>query len=78
MLPVQTTGNRISFTGSTNVGVENSLHADIRDAATNTLITTKMIPVIAGAEINRWSYELLSPGLPAGQLFPDGRVDEIE
>ncbi len=67
MLPVQITGNRILFTGFTNVGTENSLHADIRDSSTNTLITTKMIPVIAGTETNHWTYELLSPGLPTGR-----------
>jgi hypothetical protein len=68
-LPVQITGNRIAFTGSTNVGVENSLHADIRDLTTDTLVTTKMIPVIAGDEMNRWSYEIQAPGLPTGQYF---------
>ena len=66
-LPVQITGDRILFTGSTNVGVENSLHADIRDLSTNRLVTTKMLPVIAGNEMNSWSYELQSPGLPSGQ-----------
>jgi hypothetical protein len=66
VLPVQISGNRIFFTGSTNVGVENSLHADIRDDTTNRLITTKMIPVVAGGEMNLWAYELQSPGLPAG------------
>jgi hypothetical protein len=66
-LPVQVTGDRILFTGTTNVGVENSLDAAIRDLATNTLITTKKIPIDAGTETNRWSYDLQSPGLPAGQ-----------
>ena len=66
-LPVQLTGNRIVFTGSTNVGVENSLNAEIRNLASNTLVTTKTIPISAGTEINRWSYDLPSPGLPIGQ-----------
>jgi hypothetical protein len=66
-LPVQMTGDRILFTGTTNVGVENSLDAAIRDLATNTLITTEKIPIDAGTETNRWSYDLQSPGLPAGQ-----------
>ena len=69
MLPVQITGEPISFSGTTNVGTENSLHADIRDEATNTLITTKMILVVPGGAMNHWSYELLSPGLPEGHYF---------
>ena len=63
----QVKGDKISFRGSTNVGVENFLHADIHDLSSNILVTTKVIPVIPGVEMNNWYYEIPSPGLPAGQ-----------
>ena len=66
-LPVQLAGNRIEFTGSTNVGIENSLEADVQDLASNTLVTKKTIPVTAGTETNQWYYDLQAPGLPVGQ-----------
>ncbi len=68
-LPNQTSGERIFFSGTTNMGIENPLHADIRNLATNTLILTKTIPVIAGSEKNRWSFKLDEPGLPPGEYY---------
>jgi hypothetical protein len=66
-LPAQATGNRIIFNGSTNIGLENSLDAVVRDLGTNTLVLTKTIPISTGTDTNRWSYDLQSPGLPEGR-----------
>jgi hypothetical protein len=68
-LPILTVGERITISGTTNMGVENSLHADIRNLDTNTLISTKTIPVIAGRDTNRWSFELDTAGFSPGEYF---------
>jgi len=65
-LPDQTTGESILITGTTNMGVENTLRVDIRDQSTGILVTSHTVPVVAGSGLNRWSYELPEPGLPAG------------
>ena len=77
-LPNQTSGERIFFSGTTNMGIENPLHADIRNLATNTLILTKTIPVIAGSEKNRWSFRAGRTGASARRVLHHGRLDEIE
>ncbi|MFA4823602.1 MAG: hypothetical protein WC593_00440 [Methanoregula sp.] len=68
-LPNLTAGERITISGTTNMGVENPLHADIRNLDTNTLISTKTIPVIAGRDTNRWSFELDTSGFSPGEYF---------
>ncbi|MEI7857890.1 MAG: hypothetical protein WCH85_10360, partial [Methanomicrobiales archaeon] len=68
-LPNLTVGERITLSGTTNMGVENSLHADIRNLDTNTLISTKTIPVIAGSDTNRWSFELDTAGFTPGEYL---------
>jgi hypothetical protein len=68
-LPDQFTDSSIDFYGSTNMGVENNLTVQIRNATTNAIVTSKTIPIIAGPSVNRWSYELSAPGLPAGDYF---------
>ena len=65
-LPNQTTGEKIEITGTTNLGVENQLHVEIRNMSSRVLITSGDIPVVEGPILNRWSYALAAPGLPAG------------
>jgi hypothetical protein len=65
-LPKQTTGEKIEITGTTNMGVENQLHVEIRNMSSRALITSGNIPVAEGPNLNRWSYTLAAPGLPAG------------
>ena len=65
-LPDMTTGEKIEITGTTNMGVENQLHVEIRNISSRVLITSGNIPVVQGAYQNRWSYTLAAPGLPAG------------
>jgi hypothetical protein len=62
----QIAGNRIIFSGTTNLGTEHLLIADIYDLNTNTLVLSKPIPVVAGRDMNHWSYEISDPGLPQG------------
>ena len=68
-LPDQITGERIFFSGTTNVGTENSLRADLRNGETDTLVLSKTIPVVGGSETNTWSYELGNPGLQPGDYY---------
>jgi hypothetical protein len=65
-LPDMTSGERIFFSGTTNVGIANFLHAEIHNADTNEPPIVKTIPVLAGREINTWSYVIEAPGLPPG------------
>jgi hypothetical protein len=67
--PEVTAGKRITISGTTNIGVENLLHADLRNLDTNTLIGTWTIPVTTGGQKNRWSFELDTSGLPQGEYF---------
>jgi len=62
----QTAGNRIVFSGTTNLGTENPLIADIHDLNTNALVLSKPIPVVAGSDMNHWLCEISDPGLPPG------------
>jgi len=68
-LPNLKSGERISISGTTNMGVENSLHADIRALDTNTLISSTTIPVIEGSTINRWSFDPGTGSLAPGEYF---------
>lgn len=68
-LPDQLTDSKIAMYGSTNMGTENTLTVQIRNATTNAVITSKTIPIIAGLSVNRWSYELNAPGLPTGDYL---------
>lgn len=67
--PEVTAGEHITISGTTNMGVENPLHADLRNLDTNTLVGTQTIPVTAGGQKNRWSFELDTAGLPSGEYF---------
>lgn len=68
-LPDKITGERIAFTGTTNMGRENYLRAHIYNKSSNALITSNTLPIRAGGRINRWSYEINAPGLPAGEYY---------
>jgi len=65
-LPDQTTGEAIFITGTTNIGTEDLLRVEIRNATSNDLVTSENIPVEQGTNTNQWSYSLAEPGLPAG------------
>ena len=66
-LPNQTTGEKLEITGTTNLGVENQIHVEIRNQSSRVLITSGNIPVVEGPISNRWLYTLAVPGLPAGE-----------
>jgi hypothetical protein len=68
-LPNQTTGERVEISGTTNMGVENQLHVEIRNLSSRALITSGNIPVYKGIEQNQWSYVLEAPGLPEGDYY---------
>lgn len=65
-LPTQTTGEAILITGTTNIGPENQLHVEIRNASSRDLVTARSISVERGTNTNQWTYNLDEPGLPAG------------
>lgn len=65
-LPDQTTGEALLITGTTNVGPENLLEVEIRNATSNDLITSQTVQVERGSNANQWTYSLDEPGLPAG------------
>jgi hypothetical protein len=66
-LPDQTTGESILITGTTNMGPENDLTVEIRNATDRTLVTSRSIPVEEGTNTNQWTYSLDAPGLAAGE-----------
>jgi hypothetical protein len=68
-LPDQVSGEGFLFTGTTNMGVENTLRAELRTADTNAPVTAKEIPIIPGSSLNRWSYGIGAPGLEPGTYF---------
>ena len=68
-LPDQISGEGFLFTGTTNMGVENTLRADLRSADTNAPVTSKEIPIIPGSSLNRWSYGIDAPGLEPGNYI---------
>ncbi|MDD1686998.1 hypothetical protein [Methanoregula sp.] len=65
-LPDKISGNQIRITGTTNMGTDDLLVAEIRNADTNNPVTSKKIPVLSGSSLNRWSYVLDEPGLEPG------------
>lgn len=65
-LPDQTSGEAIVITGTTNVGTENSLRADLFNRDMNEQVTEKILPVVAGTDINHWSCTFDTPGLQPG------------
>jgi hypothetical protein len=65
-LPDKMTGERISISGTTNIGTENTLASEIRTRDSHDVVTVKTIPIIAGSPLNTWTWELDAPGLPPG------------
>ncbi len=70
-LPDQITGERISISGTTNIGKENTLITEIRTRNTNEIVTSRNVPVMAGDPMNTWTWDLDSPGLPPGDYELD-------
>jgi hypothetical protein len=68
-LPDQVSGEQVSFTGTTNMGTDNPLRADLRSLEPDTLVTSKDIPIIAGSSLNSWSYGIAAPGLEPGDYL---------
>lgn len=65
-LPDVISGDGFRFTGTTNLGAENILRAEIRNADTNIPVTAKDIPITPGSSVNSWNYGIDAPGLEAG------------
>lgn len=76
-LPDQTTGEAILITGITNVGPENLLQVEIRNATSSDLITSQTIPVESGTNTNQWTYSLDAPGLPGWFIYRDNQRTKI-
>lgn len=68
-LPGLTAGEHMNISGTTNMGMENTLQVIIRNLDTNRLILTTTVPVIAGSDTNRWSYDLDTTGFSPGEYF---------
>jgi len=65
-LPDFISGHAIRITGTTNIGTDNPLVAELRHTGTDVPILTKELPVMYGIGLNSWSYQLNEPGLEAG------------
>lgn len=65
-LPDQVSGESIVITGTTNAGTENSLRAGLYNRDTNEQVTEKILPVVAGGDVNHWTCTFESPGLQPG------------
>jgi hypothetical protein len=65
-LPGQISGETIVITGTTNVGTENTLRAELHNRDTDEMVTEKAIPIVAGDEVNHWTCTFDSPGLQPG------------
>jgi hypothetical protein len=68
-LPDLVSGEGFLFTGTTNMGEENTLRAEIRHADTNAPVTVREIAIIPGTSLNSWSYGIEEPGLEPGTYF---------
>jgi hypothetical protein len=68
-LPDQHAGERIVFSGTTNLGTENLLDTTIRTTETKELVTEKRIKVTAGSDMNTWTWDLAEPGLSPGEYI---------
>ncbi|OPX61667.1 MULTISPECIES: hypothetical protein [unclassified Methanoregula] len=65
-LPDQVTGERIVITGTTNIGPENILNAEIWTVDPPEIVSEKNVPILAGESMNTWSWDIEAPGLPPG------------
>ncbi|MGA2120906.1 MAG: hypothetical protein ABSG49_02545 [Methanoregula sp.] len=75
-LPDKVSGGQVLFTGTTNLGTENTLMAEIRTPGSTSPVTSKELPIIAGKSLNIWSYGIEEPGLePGDYLLTVGSAD---
>ena len=65
-LPDIVSGQAVRITGTTNMGTENTLVAELRRAGSGTPVLTKNLPIVYGHSLNTWSYSLDEPGLDTG------------
>lgn len=65
-LPDSTSGHALRITGTTNMGTENALVAELRRAGSGAPVLSKDLPISYGRSLNTWSYQLDEPGLEAG------------
>lgn len=65
-LPDIVSGHAVHISGTTNMGTENPLVADLRHAGSDTPILTRDLPIMYGNSMNTWSYQLDEPGLEPG------------
>ena len=65
-LPNIISGQAVRITGTTNMGTENTLVAELRRAGSGTPVLTKNLPIVYGHSLNTWSYSLDEPGLDTG------------
>ena len=68
-LSSQIAGERLVISGTTNMGSENYLRTHLYNRDTNGLIISDTIPIIAGSQVNHWSYQIEAPGLPQGDYY---------
>jgi hypothetical protein len=72
-LPDQASGNPVRISGTTNLRPDDTLTAEIHDADSTTLLTSKDIQINPGSGLNEWSYVLEEPGLkPGNYIFSVG------
>ena len=65
-LPTSPPGERIPFTGLTNIAADDFLNANIQNLATGAPVSATKVLVIRGGDMNGWSFVLDAPGLPPG------------
>lgn len=65
-LPDVISGHAIRITGTTNMGMENPLVAELRHAGSDTPIFSKDLAIAYGSGLNTWRYQLDEPGLESG------------
>ncbi|WP_321504245.1 hypothetical protein [uncultured Methanoregula sp.] len=65
-LPDVIAGNAIMLDGPTNLDRHDTLHAEIHERSSGTLVASSNLPVESGEALNRWSWTIESPGLSPG------------
>jgi len=65
-LPDLVSGQAVRITGTTNMGRENTLEAELRLAGAGTPVLIKDLAIVYGHSLNTWSYVLDEPGLEPG------------
>lgn len=65
-LPDVIAGQAVRITGTTNMGTESPLTAELRHAGSDTPLFSKDLPIAYGSGLNTWKYQLDEPGLEPG------------